>query len=192
MRERLTGHDVTAILQEWQRGDVGALDRLLPLVYKELRKVAQAHLRKERAGHTLEATALVHEAYLRLVGMDRLNLRSRAHLLAMAARLMRQVLVDHARGKRAAKRGGGVTMISLDNVSVAAAAPVADVLAVDEALTELAAFDARLCQVVELKFFAGMSIDEIAEAIAVAPVTVERDWAMAKAWLFQRLVSPPG
>jgi RNA polymerase sigma factor (TIGR02999 family) len=191
MTESTAGHEVTAILQEWQQGDVAALDRLVPLVYEELRKVARAHLRGERAGHTLQTTALVHEAYLRLVDLDRLNLKSRAHLLAMAARLMRQVLVDHARKKRAARRGGDATMMSLDDVAVAAPAQGADVLAVDEALTELTSFDARLCRVVELKFFAGMSIDETAEALGVSPVTVERDWAMAKAWLFQRLTSPP-
>ena len=183
---------MTAILHAWQEGDAGALDRLVPLVYEELRKVARAHQRGERAGHTLQTTALVHEAYLRLVDLDRLTLRNRVHLLAMAARLMRQVLVDHARKRRAAKRGGGMTMISLDLVSAPAGPAMADVLAVDEALTELTAVDARLCRVVELRFFAGMTIDETAEALDISPATVERDWALAKAWLYQRLTPLAG
>lgn len=190
MPEDQTGDEITAILQEWQRGDGAALDRLVPLVYDQLRRVARAHLRDERPGHTLQTSALVHEAYLRLVDMDRLNLKSRAHLLAMAARLMRQVLVDHARRKRTTKRGGEITMLALDDVSTLAAAPAADVLSVDQALTELASVDARLCRVVELKFFAGMSIDETCEALGVSHATVERDWVMAKAWLFKRLAGP--
>jgi RNA polymerase sigma factor (TIGR02999 family) len=183
------GGDVTALLADWERGNAEALERVVPLVYQELRRVARAHLRGERAGHTLQTTALVHEAYLKLVGMHRVSLRSRVHLLAMSARLMRQILVDHARRKHARKRGGPATIVSLDNVAKVSPVSTVDVLALDEALTELTALDARLCRVVELKFFGGLSIDETAEALAVSTATVERDWTTARAWLHQRLSS---
>ena len=182
---------VTALLQAWQGGDAGALDRLLPLVYDELRRVARARLRDERPSHTLQATALVHEAYLRLIGPGAVTPRSRTQLFAMAARLMRQILVDHARKKQALKRGGDATNITLHDTTPGAEIKLVDVLALEEALTELTALDPRLCQVVELKFFAGLTIDETAEALTVSPATVERDWTVAKAWLHQRLSSPP-
>jgi RNA polymerase sigma factor (TIGR02999 family) len=181
--------DVTALLQEWQGGNAGAMERLLPLVYDELRRVARARLRGERDGHTLQPTALVHEAYLRLIGPSQPTPRNRAHFFAMAARLMREILVDHARRKNARKRGGGNTAITLPESEPAPGIAVVDLLALDEALTELAALDARLCQVVELKFFAGLNIDDTAEALKVSAATVERDWAVAKAWLHQRLSS---
>jgi RNA polymerase sigma-70 factor, ECF subfamily len=181
--------DVTVLLQEWQRGDPGAMERLLPLVYDELRRVARARLRGERDGHTLQATALVHEAYLRLAGPSRPTPRNRAHFFAMAARLMREILVDHARRKKARKRGGGDTVIALAESTPAPGQgmEVVDLIALDEALTELAALDPRLCRVVELKFFAGLNIDDTAEALKVSTATVEREWAVAKAWLFQKL-----
>ena len=157
-----SSQDVTKLLQAWQQGDADALERLLPLVYDELRRVARAHLRRERPGHTLQATALVHEAYLRLVGGGGTTPRNRTHLFAMAARLMRQILVDHARRKDARKRGGAATVIALQESVPAPEIAVVDVLALDEALTELSALDPRLCQVVELKFFAGLNIDETA------------------------------
>ena len=181
---------VTALLLEWRQGDKGALDRLVPLVYEELRRVARARLKADR-GHSLQTTALVHEAYVRLVDLDRMTINSRAHFFAVAARLMRQILVDHARKRLAGKRGGGLTIVGLDEVSPAAKTTAVDVLALDEALDQLTSVDARLCKVVELKFFAGLNIDETAEALEVSTATVERDWVVAKAWLFQRLSPQP-
>jgi len=180
---------VTRLLIDWRRGNQAALDELLPLVYNELRRLAQARLRQEPRGHTLQATALVHEAYVRLVDLDQLTLTDRNHFFAMAARVMRQVLVDHARRKRSDKRGGDATRITLGDVSGnAAVQPLdVDVLDLDNALEELTALDERMARVVELKFFVGMTLDETAEALSVSHATVERDWAMAKAWLFRRL-----
>jgi RNA polymerase sigma factor (TIGR02999 family) len=180
---------VTRLLIDWRSGNQAALDELLPLVYNELRRLAQARLRNEPQGHTLQATALVHEAYVRLVDLDRLTLSDRTHFFAVAARMMRQVLVDHARRKRSDKRGGGATRLTLDGVSAAATAhPLdVDVIDLDSALVELAALDERMARVVELKFFVGLTLEETAEALAVSHATVERDWAVAKAWLFRRL-----
>ena len=183
--------DVTTLLMEWQRGDAAALERLLPLVYADLRKVARAHLRREQAGHSLQPTALVHEVYLRLVGLERLRVESRTHFLALAARLMRQILVDHARRKRAGKRGGAVTVVGLDVLPARAEPSIgaadADILALDRALEELASFDPQQCRLVELKFFAGLSIEEMAETLGISTATVEREWVFARAWLYQRL-----
>ena len=187
MPSRPANQNVTALLQAWQQGDANALERLLPLVYDELRRVARARLRGERPGHSLQATALVHEAYLRLVGEGGASPHTRAQLFAMAARLMREILVDHARKKKARKRGGGDTVIALDESAPAPTSSPVDVLALDEALSDLATVDPRLCQVVELRFFAGLTIDETAEALKVSTATVERDWTVAKAWLHQRL-----
>lgn len=180
-------HDVTELLRSWRQGDAEALDRLVPLVHAELRRVARSHIRREGPGHTLQATALVHEVYLRLVGLDRLTLNDRTHFFAVAAKLMRQILVDHARRKRADKRGGGATMMTLNDVAPASQASMVDVIALDQALDALCARDARQCRVVELRFFAGLSIDETAQAIGVSPATIEREWVMAKAWLHRRL-----
>ena len=179
--------DVTGLLLSWRQGDAAALDRLIPLVYDELRRVARRHLQREHPGHALQATALVHEVYLRLVDVERLTLNSRTHFFAVAAKLMRQILVDHARRQHADKRGGGATMMTLDDVSPAAQPTSVDVLAVDQALAALASIDARQSHVVELRFFAGLNIDEAAEALGMSPATVEREWALAKAWLFRRL-----
>jgi RNA polymerase sigma factor (TIGR02999 family) len=179
-----SGGTVTALLLSWREGDKTALDRLVPLVYTELHRVARARLKGERA-HSLQPTALVHEAYLHLVDLERMTIHSRAHFCALAARLMRQILVDHARRRRANKRGGAVTITGLEDASLPAVA-VVDVLAVDEALQELASFDERSCRVVELRFFAGLNIDETAAALDVSTATVERDWAVAKAWLLKR------
>jgi len=183
--------DVTQLLADWRRGDDSALARLIPVVYQELRRVARAHLRGEGSDHMLETTALVHEAYLRLVGLDRMTLQNRTHFFAMAARLMREILVDHARRKNALKRGRGITIVSLGEVTAGNDQGMVDVLALDEALTDLASLDERLCRVVELRFFAGLSIAETTEALGVSSATVERDWTVAKAWLLQRLSSPP-
>ena len=155
-------HDVTDLLLSWRQGDAAALDRLVPLVYDELRRVARRHLRRESPGHALQATALVHEVYLRLVDVDRLTLTNRTHFFGVAAKLMRQILVDHARRQRADKRGGGVTMLGLDEVLPAAWTSSVDVLALDQALDALSSIDARQCRVVELRFFAGLNIDEAA------------------------------
>jgi RNA polymerase sigma factor (TIGR02999 family) len=180
--------EVTELLEAWQHGDAGARERLLPLVYDELRRVARARLRRERPDHTLQATALVHEAYLRLIGPGEATPRNRVQLFGIAARLMREILVDHARRKAALKRGGPATKVSLDAVAAPEVA-IVDILALDEALSELSARDARLCQVVELKFFAGLTIDETATALQVSVATVERDWTVARAWLHQWLAS---
>ena len=186
MTER-SSHDVTGLLLSWRQGDAAALDRLLPVVYDELRRVAGRRLRGESPRHALQATALVHEVYLRLVDIDRMTLTSRAHFFGVASTLMRQILVDHARRLRADKRGGRVTMLSLDEAVPAAWTSSVDVLALDEALDALSAVDSRQCRVVELRFFAGLKIDEAAAALGISPATVEREWALAKAWLFRRL-----
>jgi RNA polymerase sigma factor (TIGR02999 family) len=186
---------VTELLAEWRSGDAGALTRLIPLVYAELRRVASARLRHEAPNHTLQTTALVHEAYVRLVGLERMTLRDRVHFFAMAARLMREILVDHARRRDAQKRGGAITVLGLDDVAAGAGAgaenAMVDVLALDDALTELHALDERLCRVVELRYFAGLNIAETAAALDVSSATVERDWTVSKAWLLQRLSSLP-
>jgi RNA polymerase sigma factor (TIGR02999 family) len=179
--------DVTALLLQWRHGDRAALDALVPLVYRQLRRVAHARLRSEGAGHPLQTTELVHEVYLRLIDIDRLSFTDRAHFFAVAARLMRQILVDRARRDRAAKRGRGATMVSLEGVATPPKTNIVDVLALDRALDDLAQLEERLCRVVELKFFAGLTIDETALALDVSPVTVERDWSVAKAWLYDRL-----
>ena len=179
--------DVTGLLIKLRQGDKSALDALIPLVYGELRRVASARLRGERAGQSLQTTALVHETYLRFVDLHRLAIENRTHFFAVAARLMRQILVDHARRAHAEKRGGHMTMITLETEPPMVAPSIVDVLALDQALEELASMDERLCRVVELKFFAGLTIDETAEALDVSCATVERDWAAAKAWLYDRL-----
>ena len=180
-------HDVTGLLLSWRQGDAEALDRLVPLVYDELRSVARRHLRHEQPGHALQATALVHEVYLRLVDVDRLTLKNRTHFFAVAAKLMRQILVDHARRQHADKRGGGATMLSLDEVSPAAQPPSVDVLALDQALEALSAIDARQGSVVELRFFAGLGVEEVAEILDVSPRSVEQDWKISKAFLRRAL-----
>src|SRR5687768_3026459 len=164
---------------------MAAFERLVPLVYDELRRVARARLRNEREGHTLQTTALVHEAYVRLVDLDRMSLRDRTHFFAMAARLMREILVDHARRKNADKRGGAAEMVRLEDAEPAAPAATIDLLALDEALAQLADVDPRLSQVVELRFFGGLSIAETADTLTVSSATVERDWVVARAWLHQ-------
>jgi RNA polymerase sigma factor (TIGR02999 family) len=179
--------DVTALLIQWQGGDKAALDALIPVVYQDLRRVARGRLRSERAGESIQTTALVHEVYLRLVNVDQITLKDRAHFLAVCARLMRQILVDHARRRGAKKRGRSVHSVAVEEVNEAVSSSIVDVLALDRALDDLASHEARLCRVVELKFFAGLTIAEIALALDVSPVTIERDWTVAKAWLYRRL-----
>ena len=163
------------------------MDALVPLLYDELRRIAHYRLRAEQTGHTLETTGLVHEAYLRLAGSERLELADRAHLLAVAAQAMRHVLIDSAVRRKAGKRGGGLATVSLDDVPVVDAARSDELLALDEALTRLGAIDARQAKVVECRFFGGMSIEDTAAALDLSPATVKRDWALARAWLNREL-----
>lgn len=180
------GH-VTQLLERWGGGDPSALDELTPLVLSELRQLAAAYLRRERPGHTLQATALVNEAYLRLVGQKQGRWQGRKHFYGIAARLMRQVLVEHARRHGAEKRGGGREAVTLGHADEVVGSPEVDVLAVHEALERLAAFDEQHARVVELRFFCGLSIEEAAEALGVGHATVEREWALARAWLRKEL-----
>ena len=164
-----------------------AIDALFPVVYEELRRMAHQRLRHERSGHTLSTTGLVHEAYLRLAGQTRAEFSDRGHFLAVAAQAMRRVLVDHARRHRAARRGGGVAALSLDRVNVAVEEQADALIALDVALTRLAALDERMCRVVECRFFAGLSDEETAQVLDVAPRTVWRDWVKARGWLYREL-----
>jgi RNA polymerase sigma factor (TIGR02999 family) len=185
----MTSAGVTGLLIEWGHGDRSALDRLMPLVYEELRGIARRHLNLEGHPHTLQSTALVHEAYLRLIDQNRVQWKDRAHFFAVAARLIRRILIDHARRRHAEKRGGGAPRLTVENVALPAPQNL-DVIALDDALDALAALDAAQAQVVELRFFAGLTIPETAEALQISTATVERDWITAKAWLFDRLNYP--
>jgi RNA polymerase sigma factor (TIGR02999 family) len=178
--------DVTALLQAWNRGEKAARDRLVEVVYDELRRVARRRLLGERADHTLTPTALVHETYLKLVDQSRVHWHSRAHFFSIAAHVMRRILVDHARGRAAAKRQGG-TAVPLVDLNLPTPALDIDLLALDGALDKLGRVDGRQSQLVELRFFAGLTVDEIAQVLGVAPITVKRDWALARAWLFREL-----
>jgi RNA polymerase sigma factor (TIGR02999 family) len=178
--------EVTALLQSWAKGDAKALDDLIPLVHQELQGLAHRHLRAERADHTLQSTALVNEAYLRLVGGQPIDLRCRAHFIAIASRVMRQILVAHARGRRTYKRDGG-QQVTFD---VLIDSPIKDdeeLLALDEALEDLARIDSRQASIVELKFFGGLSAPEISELLGLSRATVDRDWAIARLWLHQQI-----
>jgi RNA polymerase sigma factor (TIGR02999 family) len=180
-------HQVTRLLVDWRNGDQGALEQLIPLVHEELRRVARRHMAHERVGHTLQATALVNEAYVRLIDVRQVNWQDRAHFFAMSSRLMRRVLVDFARSKGYQKRGGGAQKVSLDEALIVSSEPGADLVALDDALVALAAFDTRKAQVVEMRFFGGLSVEETAEALKVSVDTVMRDWKLAKAWLLREL-----
>jgi RNA polymerase sigma factor (TIGR02999 family) len=177
---------VTRLLAQWADGDRKAMEDLLPLVYDELRRLASSYLRRENPGHTLQSTALVHEAYLRLVDQD-VNWQSRAHFFGIAAQMMRRILVDHARAKNAEKRGDGACKVTLEEGLLSTESRDVDILALDQALTRLAEFDKQQSQIVELRFFGGLSIEDTAEILKVSPATVKRDWAMAKAWLFREM-----
>lgn len=183
--------DVTELLGELKQGNRAALDELVPIVYDELRGVASRQLAGERAGHTLQTTALVHEAFLKLAGMDRIDWQNRAHFFAVAARLMRQILLDHAERRGARKRGGGRATLPLDDHVVSMtpsdATDLDGLIVLDEALRRLEARDARQGRVVECRFYAGMSVEETAEALDVSPGTVKRDWRLARAWLNREL-----
>jgi RNA polymerase sigma factor (TIGR02999 family) len=179
--------DLTRLLLAWRDGEPGAIDRLAPLVYDELRRQARLQLRGERAGHTLQPTALVHEAFLRLVGQSRAQWQNREQFFAVASRAMRRVLVDHARARMAAKRGDGQTFVVLDDARAPSAPPGVDALALDQALDRLAGIDPRQARVVELRYFGGLTAPETAAALDVSLATVNRDWAMARAWLFREI-----
>lgn len=183
--------NVTQMLAEWRDGDSSVLNELLPVIYDELRQQADRYLRRESPGHTLQATALVNEAYLRLVDQPHVNWQNRAHFFGAAANLMRQILIQHARAKHAEKRGGDAQKLYLDEVSGLADNLIKeqnlDLLALDDALNQLAAIAPQQCRVVELRFFAGLSIEETAEAIGISPATVKREWNMAKAWLHRAI-----
>jgi RNA polymerase sigma-70 factor, ECF subfamily len=180
---------VTRLLLEWQKGNKLALDELTPLLYQELRRLAAGYLRRERTDHTLQPTALIHEAYLRMVGNETPAFESRAHFFGVAAQLMRQILVDHARAQRAAKRGGGGPKLPLEEAAVFAKERPGELVALDDALRELAAFDERKSKVVEMKFFGGLSAEEIAVASGISVATVGRELRLAQAWLHRAISS---
>lgn len=175
------------MLQGWRAGDRHALDALLPLVYKELRRVAHFQLRNERPNHSLQSAGLVNEAYLRLVGMSSPQWESRTHFFAIAAQLMRQILVDYARRHGAAKRGANMPKVTLEDAMVASRRKDMDVIALDDALTDLGKIDPRQSRVVELRYFAGLSLEEISQVMKIAPATVQRDWTAARAWLHREM-----
>jgi len=178
--------EVSGLLRAWGDGDRRALDQLTPIVYDELRRLASHYMRGERPGHSLQATALVNEAYMRLVDYKGMQWQNRAHFFAVSAQLMRRILVEHAR-RHNLKRGGGVQHVSLDEMAIVGGDRGADLVALDDALDALARFDARKVQVVEMRFFGGLSVEETAEVLKVSSVTVMRDWSTAKAWLYREL-----
>jgi RNA polymerase sigma factor (TIGR02999 family) len=175
--------DVTQLLTAWSNGDSAALNQLMPLVHDELRRLARRYMKLERPGHTLQTTALVNEAYLRLADQTNTQWKNRAQFFGIAAQLMRRILVDHARGHAYAKRGGGAHVVELDEAAVLAPEKAKEVIALDDALQRLSENDPRKCRVVEMRYFGGLTVEEIAEVLKVSPVTVMRDWSMAKAWL---------
>jgi RNA polymerase sigma-70 factor (ECF subfamily) len=177
----------TTLLLAWGRGDATALDQLIPLVHDELRRLARRHMARERVGHTLQATALVNEAYLRLIEVNQVRWQNRAHFFAMASRVMRRILVDAARARGYQKRGAGAEKVSLDEALLISGEPRQDLIALDDALNALAAFDLRKSQVVEMRFFGGLSVEETAEALHVSADTVMRDWRLARVWLVREL-----
>jgi RNA polymerase sigma-70 factor (ECF subfamily) len=183
---------ITQLLVAWGHGDEGALTRMIPLVHLELQQIARRCMGQERGGHSLQPTALVNEAYLRLVDVQQMNWQNRAHFLAMAARLMRRILVDHARSKGCDKRGGGAAKITLDDALVVPSEPGRDLVALDDALEALARVDERKSRMIELRFFGGLSVEETAAVFDVSADTVKRDWRLAKAWLLRELRGDEG
>jgi RNA polymerase sigma factor (TIGR02999 family) len=181
---------VTGLLQAWSRGDAKALERIVMLVYPELHKIAQRSLSKERAGHTLQTTALVNEAYLRLVDIHSVQWQDRAHFFAVGARIMRRILVDHARSKHNAKRGGGAVRVDFDEALVVSPKIDPALVRMDDALTQLASFDPRKAQIVEMRYFGGLTAEEIASVLGVSTQTVNRDWTLARSWLAREMMNP--
>jgi RNA polymerase sigma-70 factor (ECF subfamily) len=182
-----SAQDVTKLLRAWRDGEDLALADLLPLVHRELRRIARCHMLGEKHGHTLQATALVNEAYLRLLGSRKVNWQNRAHFFAISAQLMRRILVDSARARSYRKRGGGFQKITLDEAFIGPAEKGSDLVALDDALQALAVFDARKCKVVELRIFGGLSVKETAEVLKVSPDTIFRDWRLARTWLAREM-----
>jgi RNA polymerase sigma factor (TIGR02999 family) len=180
-------NEVTLLLQAWGNGDKEALDRLTPLIFQEVHRIAKRLMAGQRPNHTLQATALVNEAYLRLVDAQHASWQDRAHFFALCARAMRQILVDHARSRDSMKRGGGQVFLKLEEGLAAGSSPDANILQLDDALKRLAARDHRKSQVIELRFFGGLSVEETAEALKISPETVQRDWKLARAWLYGEL-----
>jgi RNA polymerase sigma factor (TIGR02999 family) len=180
-------HELTQLLIDWSNGDRAALDKLLPLIDEELRRLAHRYMRQERAGHTLQTTALVNEAFLRLVNRKNLQWQNRAHFFGIAAQLMRTILVDHARSHASAKRGGGARKLELNEALVVSQQKASEVIALDDALKQLALIDPRQSRIVELRFFGGLTVEETAEVLHLAPVTIKREWSTAKAWLYREL-----
>ncbi|MDE3179082.1 MAG: sigma-70 family RNA polymerase sigma factor [Acidobacteriota bacterium] len=183
----LPAHEVTQLLQAWSGGDENALEKLVPLVESELHRLARRYMARERPGHTLQPTALVNEAYLRLVDVKKVNWQNRAQFMGVCARLMRRILVDFARSHHSLKRGGENSRLSLEEAPVVSKERAGDLVALDEALSDLAAADERRSQVVEMRFFGGLSVEETAEVLKVSPETVMHDWKLAKAWLLREL-----
>ena len=181
--------DVTRLLSDWSNGDRRALDELLPLVYDELRHLANAYLKRERDSHTLQSTALVHEAFLRLVNQHEVQWQGRAHFFGIAAQMIRRILVDHARAQRAAKRGAGAVRIELGEELAVAQQRDLDLIALDDALERLAAMDERQSRIVELRFFAGLSVEDTADVMGISTATVKREWSSARAWLFREVAT---
>lgn len=179
--------DVTQLLDSWSHGDGQALEKLTPLVYEELRRLAGYYLRRERAGHTLQSTALVHEAYLRLIGQREVEWKNRAHFFGVAAQMIRRILVDHARARQTEKRGSNMPKLSLDEALGVPEKNEWELIALNDALDTLATIDPQAARIIELRFFAGLSIEETAEVLGISLSTVKRDWATAKAWLFREL-----
>ena len=184
-------HEITELLEQWSGGNQSALDRLYPLVYEELRRLARSYMKREHKGHTLQTTALINEAYVRLVDQHNVHWQNRSHFFAISAQIMRRILVDHARRYLQAKRGGGALRVSLDEVMIVASERSEEVLMLDEALGNLARLDPRRCQVVELRYFAGLNNEEIASVLKISENTVTRDWNLARAWLYQQLGGAP-
>jgi RNA polymerase sigma factor (TIGR02999 family) len=185
--QRRMSQEITQLLLAWNGGDAQALDRLMPLVHRELHQLAHRYMAGERLGHPLQTTALVNEAYLRLIDSSRVRWQNRAHFFAVSAQLMRRILVDVARARKKLKRGGDAIQVPLDEAMAISRQPSADLVALDEALTTLAAFDERKSRVVELRFFGGLTVEETAEVLNVSSMTVARDWGLAKIWLLREL-----
>jgi RNA polymerase sigma factor (TIGR02999 family) len=183
----LSQNQVTQLLLDWGNGDKAALDKLVPVVYQELRRLAAYYMRRERPGHTLQTSALVNEAYMRLVDYSQMRWQSRAHFFAVAAQAMRRILVEHARKRHFAKRGGGAVKVSFDEAAIVSQEQAADLVALDDALTSLEAMDERKARIVELRYIGGLNIEETAEVLAISPATVQREWRAAKAWLYREI-----
>jgi len=183
----LSPDNLTDLLREWRDGDKAALDKLTPLVYDELRRIAHRYVRRERNGHTLDTTALVNEAYLRLAGQKKIDWQNRSHFFAFTAQVMRHILIDHARRRHYVKHGGNVQRVSLAEAEAMSQERARELVAMDEALDELAEFDPRKSRVVELRYFGGLDLAETAEVLEVSIMTVRRDWRAAKAWLYRRM-----